>query len=842
MSRVTAMAFRRRLPGVPSSARSGSARWGAALAERSLYPRSSLQQQVRSRHDGNKAFEKMNTRKVTKKQRKRYHRKLQKLQAKQTRHSEPGSVAGKRREWNELLKRDFIDNEPTVDQVDSGEYEMGDALLDNLFGNAKELSSQATPEPRYLGHQHRHYFNQVADQMEAYRLSANGAAPPPPDADVALALRAYRDKQGTRQKPVGLAKALQHLVQDLQVPLHLAGERVMTTLMTCCRTPTEGRRCLQLQTQQNHPISAYSWSILADIYSKVGDYQGCNAVLDEMAQVGGVTPTLAAYTSLLAACFKVCNDGRVAHTIRAAAGELGWRKWKEMRIVGVEPDVMAYGAILRLTAARGKPEQALNLLEEMQQMQVKPTTLCFSSALRAVARSHSTAVRYEHGSSPRHLQREHITKHHGKLARTMLIMAENAEVEQDEGFVSALILCAAAAGDVATAKAIYVASQVRRMDHLRTIGSDEHLARLRGEDVPANDFLEKGSSTVIGENASAGDTMADTRPGVVVNDALESTERSSLPSKREGRKQKTPSFGEREYGKDTRTLTAILRACSVAADKNGMGTIWAGRENRGYLCENSLRLIATPRVPRYEDISIPGERRTDNLIWEDEYRDQDFRADKRRPRKFQGLKYDETGGSTLDDLDETFHRMFVDKDGRRKKEYRATTPEEIWKLKYGDEESDDNVQKTVPFDAGKQVATEKLFHKQQELLPAQVESGNVPMDGETKLGSSPEGAHGTGRHDSDENATELYFDYDTMRWKERRLESRSSKEPIAKSEAPSEIEPEPEKDPPTELYFDDDEMRWKTRSAEEEVAKNTSYEKQILSQKRDNERVSGSSL
>ena len=72
-------------------------------------------------------------------------------------------------------------------------------------------------------------------------------------------------------------------------------------------------------------------------------------------------PNMAAYTSLLAACYKVCNDGRIAHEVRAKAGEVGWKKWQELRVRGVEPDVMVYGAILRLCASRGQPEKCLNL-------------------------------------------------------------------------------------------------------------------------------------------------------------------------------------------------------------------------------------------------------------------------------------------------------------------------------------------------------------------------------------------------------------------------------------------------------------------------------------------------
>lgn len=58
-----------------------------------------------------------------------------------------------------------------------------------------------------------------------------------------------------------------------------------------------------------------------------------------MASHGGHAPTQAAYTSLLAACYKICNDsGRNSHAVRAKAGTFGWKYWQEMRIIGIEPD------------------------------------------------------------------------------------------------------------------------------------------------------------------------------------------------------------------------------------------------------------------------------------------------------------------------------------------------------------------------------------------------------------------------------------------------------------------------------------------------------------------------
>ncbi len=91
-----------------------------------------------------------------------------------------------------------------------------------------------------------------------------------------------------------------------------------------------------------------------------------------------------------------------------------------MFISDSEPDAMACGALLRLIGARGQPpERAIHILQEMQTKKgVKPTTLCFTSALDAVSRSQQiTAVRFERGSSKKQERREQITAHHGKMAR-----------------------------------------------------------------------------------------------------------------------------------------------------------------------------------------------------------------------------------------------------------------------------------------------------------------------------------------------------------------------------------------------------------------------------------------
>lgn len=760
----------------------------------------------KGRNDGNKFYGQ--DRAPTKKQRKKYHRHLQSVQQEKEKHGKPGYKAGPRREWNQMVKDEILngDDGDTNNPLLSEEYTMGDALLDDTIGNT--IAAADTPEPAYFGHKHRKYFNAVADHMDDYRsyqkqqlllLSNDGQQQHQPgqsttsntsnlplpvvglpsDEMIGKVVRAFRDKNGTRRKPVGIIAALSHVIQDLNVPLAALGEYTYTSLLTCCRTPSEARRILQMIREQGLPISAYSWSILTDVYAKSGDYQGCVEVQQEMLQAG-VPPTLASFTSLLAACYKVCIDGRVAHAVRAKAASVGWKKWQELRIVGIEPDVMAYGAILRLKAAIGQPEVCVNLIEEMQRFGVAPTTLCFSSALRAVARSHATAIRYEKGHSRRNRRREFLTKHHGQLARHILILAESAGVEQDEGFVSALCLCAAAAGDAATAKAIYVASQIRRLDSLRSIGSNQHLAQLRGENVSIGtetiDLIPSRVERAAPDSLPTELTDMTDRDIIDDLDDLEYATSANQVDTERG----VMSFGEREYGKDNRVLTAVLHACAQAVDKNGIGTMWQGRENKGYLCANSLRLIATPKVPVYYDNSIPGQKITDNLTWSGEHTD-GYREGKRKSRKFEGVDVDDESGSTLDDLDEMFSSIYLDEDGRRKEEYRSPTHGEIWRMKYGDSWNATNMSDHVDdvrllggsIDNG---TVKGVFQPnygnyeiplERETIITKPSVKSVP--GETVEFENPKSE--LPRHGVSEDirkkgmAPDMFFDYETMRWK-----------------------------------------------------------------------------
>jgi pentatricopeptide repeat protein len=191
--------------------------------------------------------------------------------------------------------------------------------------------------------EYNQYLIESSSETNQHLHKTGTLAPPlPTDYQLSLLLRAYRDHvSSSRSKPLGIAPVLRLLSQELHVPLIALKELCYTTFMTCAATPVEGRRIMKMMKDYNHPISSYSYSILVHIHSRKGDFRGAAEVLSEM-NVEGVAPSLAAYTSFLAACYKVCNQGAISQAIKAEAGKLAWDKWKELRIIGLEPDVSGW--------------------------------------------------------------------------------------------------------------------------------------------------------------------------------------------------------------------------------------------------------------------------------------------------------------------------------------------------------------------------------------------------------------------------------------------------------------------------------------------------------------------
>lgn len=221
-----------------------------------------VESQVRyRRHDRSSAFSK--PRPKTRKQRQAYNRRMKKIVEAKERNSPPGSRAGPARQfakeqWQELLNygkgKDLVETEP--DET----YGLDNMLVEGLLAKSSFLASQPTPVPVHLGHVQPQLFHKVVKKMTLYRqhnsnnklleggqpthteehLPAPAVTPTlPTDGEISTALRAYRDRFGTRSRPIGVVKALQHLLKDMQLPTSVFGEKTYTTLLTCCGTPKE---------------------------------------------------------------------------------------------------------------------------------------------------------------------------------------------------------------------------------------------------------------------------------------------------------------------------------------------------------------------------------------------------------------------------------------------------------------------------------------------------------------------------------------------------------------------------------------------------------------------------
>ena len=605
-------------------------------------------------------------------------------------------------------------------------YDWGDALVDDLVGNSSDLTSAPSPYPINMGEELgrlRRKVERIVRGMEGERMQledgrdaaggtgggetslrvADGRIP---DRLLSDLIRAHRDAHGRRTAPVGLDSALGCL-EGLKVPADSLGVYSYTSLLTCCRNPGEGREVDRMRVESGTASTGHYWSAMVDVYSRSGDYRGAESVLDEMLEVtreehdgGGEgrplpAPPLAAYTSFLSACHKLVSRGDVHPRIKSDAGERAWSRWKEMRIHSVPPDAMAYGALLRILAARGQPEKAIDVLEEVtsalmlptnteilpdgtevetsddgdgagwyddaegRTVRTKPTTLMYTSALNAVAKSHEVACRFSGGLARKNRKRESITSYHGRLARQVVIMAEQAEVAQDDGFVAALMRCAAAAGDSSTVRAIYLASKVRRMDHLRTCGGRDHLLRLQGL-IP-----EEDRALALGDGAPP-TTALSTSVGSV----------PAITSVEEEHANNHAAYENREYGDDTRPLSTLLLAHAKAMEAGGLGNMWAGRINRGYLCPNSLRYIESFVKPQYENLAIPGLDSVKAGLtpegWETDFSHDDPDSKRlRKSRKFTMQDISDDGyGNRRDELDSFFDGFDPDPDEEAARERR----------------------------------------------------------------------------------------------------------------------------------------------------------------------------
>ncbi|KAL7550433.1 hypothetical protein ACHAWF_016005 [Thalassiosira exigua] len=453
-------------------------------------------------------------------------------------------------------------------------------------------------------------------------------------------------------------------------------------------------------------------------------------------------PPLAAYTSFFAACYKLVSRPDAHSSIKNEAADRAWARWKEMRIHSVAPDIMAFTALMRTFAAQGRAERAVDLLEEVMDLvalpadgdmmirpgkdgkgvegglngmiqslggvdvdtngwqhnrdgtlvRAKPTTLLFSSALRAVTKSHEIALRFGGARSRKNRQRESAAAHHGRMARKIVILAEQAEVEQDDGFVAALMMCAAAAGDSSTARAIYLGSRVRRLDHLRTCGGRDHLNRLQGL-IPEEDRIQLPAGTGGDEVLVPSFSEGSVGPSTSSPPSLSSnTNAPAVRSPEEEFALAHAAYEDREYGTDTRIMSALLLAHSRAMEPKGIGNMWAGKINRGYLCHNSLRYIEAYNIPQMENVAIPGLDPVKAGLSPEGDEPEDFSDEKNNKRLRKQHKFNikqimgDGEGNRRDDMDSFFDGFDEDFEEARRRELRRLNGEDEKEVEEEEEE------------------------------------------------------------------------------------------------------------------------------------------------------------
>jgi hypothetical protein len=122
-----------------------------------------------------------------------------------------------------------------------------------------------------------------------------------------------------------------------------------------------------------------------------------------------------------------------------------------------------------------------------------------------------------------------------------------------------------------------------------------------------------------------------------------------------------------------------------------IGTMWQGRENNGYLCENSLWLINARRIPKYDKRTLPRSSISDLLTTDElkyERNCKVYRSGKHIGKKgcmeFCSVYVDQDiPNQSLENVDEDYDRQYFTEDGQLRKEYQKPTPDEIGEMKYG---------------------------------------------------------------------------------------------------------------------------------------------------------------
>eukprot|EP00613_Pedinella_sp_CCMP2098_P079483 CAMPEP_0171935966 /NCGR_PEP_ID=MMETSP0993-20121228/33420_1 /TAXON_ID=483369 /ORGANISM="non described non described, Strain CCMP2098" /LENGTH=1070 /DNA_ID=CAMNT_0012577017 /DNA_START=109 /DNA_END=3317 /DNA_ORIENTATION=- len=174
--------------------------------------------------------------------------------------------------------------------------------------------------------------------------------------------------------------------------------------------------------------SLHTWSALVNAQVRCGRLSSAFAIFERM-QRDGVAPDVVAYTSLLhGVCHLVPN--------REKAFEQANDLWFNMRLKGVDPNEVAYTAMMRCCFKGRMVERAINLLEEMKQEPgLQPSVVTYNVLLKGIA---SVAPQWHRANA--------------LLTDQVLDWMQGDEVKPDGETFEALLRACASVGDVVSAE------------------------------------------------------------------------------------------------------------------------------------------------------------------------------------------------------------------------------------------------------------------------------------------------------------------------------------------------------------------------------------------------------
>eukprot|EP01122_Echinamoeba_exundans_P008543 TRINITY_DN2852_c0_g1_i1.p1 TRINITY_DN2852_c0_g1~~TRINITY_DN2852_c0_g1_i1.p1 ORF type:complete len:396 (-),score=47.30 TRINITY_DN2852_c0_g1_i1:697-1884(-) len=175
----------------------------------------------------------------------------------------------------------------------------------------------------------------------------------------------------------GLADEARSALEDMRAHRIKPNAFHWTSLMKSCVVAKNPDKALDiLEEMKIHGSQPTIWTIDVILEACVAAGQLDRAYeLYSLAKQHSLTPNTEIFTTLIKGCLLVDKDYTRA-----------WQTFNHMRVYHAEPDVVLYTLMIHICAKEENVEKALNLLDEMRAMDIRPTDVTYNSLIYACAR------------------------------------------------------------------------------------------------------------------------------------------------------------------------------------------------------------------------------------------------------------------------------------------------------------------------------------------------------------------------------------------------------------------------------------------------------------------------